>query len=202
MSAALQQDTADLQKQDNRVVHPWEDFKLIGRQTRTIIERSDGIYIHDSDGNKFIDGPAGMWCVNIGHGRQEMADAIAEQVMRLPYFSPWGIATAPAAVLAEKIAGLSPGDLNHVFFTTGGSTAVDSALRFVMFYNNRLGRPEKKHIISRQDAYHGSTYLAASCSGKEADKGDLDFERDLVHHIPSPNPYRRPKGKAGKRLPA
>ncbi|HMB75833.1 MAG TPA: aminotransferase [Kiloniellaceae bacterium] len=194
MSTAETAQTEKLQQQDNLVVHPWEDFNEIGNQTRTIIEGSDGIYVMDSDGNRLIDGPAGMWCVNIGHGRREMADCIAEQAMQLPYFSPWSIATAPAAVLAEKIASLAPGDLKRVFFATGGSSAVDSALRFVMFYNNRKGRPEKKQIISRQEAYHGSTYLAAACSGKQADKKDMDFADELVHLIPSPNPYKRPAG--------
>ena len=188
-------DTARLQAQDNHVVHPWEDFKTIGQNRRTIVGRSEGIYIYDSDGNRLIDGPAGMWCVNIGHGRKEIADAIARQATEMAYFSPWSVGNAPAARLAEKMAALAPGDLNHVFFSSGGSTAVDSALRFVMFYNNYLGRPEKKQIISRQDAYHGSTYLSASCSGKERDKNWLDFA-DLVHHLSSPNPYRRPAGQS------
>ncbi len=187
-------DTAELQEEDNVVVHPWEDFKKDGQNKRTIIGESDGIYVYDTDGNKLIDAPSGMWCVNIGHGRQEMADVIAEQVMRMPYYSPWTLGTAPAAELAAKLAELSPGDLDHVAFSTGGSTAVETALRFVMFYNNILERPEKKHIISRQNAYHGSTYLSASCSGKERDKSLLDFERGFVHHLPSPNPYRRPDG--------
>jgi adenosylmethionine-8-amino-7-oxononanoate aminotransferase len=130
--------------------------------------------------------------VNIGHGREEMAQAIAEQASRMSYYSPWSLTNPPAAALSEKLAGLAPGDLKHVFFTTGGSTAVDSALRFVMYLNNCLGRPEKKHIISRQDAYHGSTYLAASASGKLRDKTNLDFETGFVHHLPSVNPYRRP----------
>lgn len=189
-------DTAQLQAQDNHVVHPWEDFKTIGRNKRTIVGRAEGIYIYDSDGNRLIDGPAGMWCVNIGHGRREIADAIARQAMDMAYFSPWSVGNAPAAQLADKLASLSPGDLNHVFFSSGGSTAVDSALRFVMFYNNYLGRPEKKQIISRQNAYHGSTYLSASCSGKERDKNWLDFADELLHHLPSPNPYGRPAGQS------
>ena len=98
-----------------------------------------------------------MWCVNIGHGNAEMAEAIAAQIRRMTYCSPWSLGNVPAAELSEKLAELSPGDLDHVFYTTGGSTAVDSALRFVMYLNNCLGRPEKKHVISRQDAYHGST---------------------------------------------
>jgi adenosylmethionine-8-amino-7-oxononanoate aminotransferase len=187
-------DTTDLQTKDNRVIHPWDNLQNAGNHKRTVIGESKGIYVYDTDGNKLIDGPAGMWCVNVGHGRGEIADAVAEQLRRMPYYSPWGLSNAPAAELATRLAELSPGDLNHVFFTTGGSTAVDSALRFVMFFNNYLGRPEKKHIISRENGYHGSTYLAASCSGKERDKTFLDFETGFVHHLPSPNPYRRPDG--------
>jgi adenosylmethionine-8-amino-7-oxononanoate aminotransferase len=111
------------------------------------------------------------------------------------YFSPFGlISTPPAIELAERLTAYTPGDLRHVFFTTGGSTAVDSALRFVQFYNNLKGRPRKKHILTREQAYHGSTYLAASVSGKPGDRGHLDFVTDTVHHLPAPNPYRRPDG--------
>ena len=187
-------DTATLRRQDNYYLHPWENIEKLGTNERTIISRSDGIYVYDSDGNRLIDGPAGMWCVNAGHGRREIADAMAQQALEMPYFSPWSVGTPPSGRLAEKLAGLAPGDLNHVFFTTGGSTAVDSALRFTMFYNNYRGRPEKKHIISRQDAYHGSTYLAASASGKTRDKNYLDFETGFVHLISSPHPKRRPAG--------
>ncbi|MDH5556447.1 MAG: aminotransferase [Alphaproteobacteria bacterium] len=185
-------DTEKLHEQDRHWVHPWENLKTVRKAERTIIAQSEGIYLHDSDGNKLIDGPAGMWCVNIGHGREEMAQAISEQVMRMPYYSPWSLGNVPAAQLAEKLAELAPGDLNNVFFTTGGSTSVDSALRFMMYFNNCLGRPEKKHIISRADAYHGSTFLGASCSGKARDKNLMDFERDLVHLLPTVHPYRRP----------
>ena len=187
-------DTATLRRQDNFYLHPWENIEKLDTNERTIISRSEGIYVYDSDGNRLIDGPAGMWCVNAGHGRREIADAMAKQALEMPYFSPWSVGTPPSGRLAEKLAELAPGDLNHVFFTTGGSTAVDSALRFTMFYNNYRGRPEKKHIISRQDAYHGSTYLSASASGKTRDKNYLDFETGFVHLISSPHPKRRPAG--------
>ena len=187
-------DTNAIQEMDNLVVHPWDNLQDAGRNRRTIIEKAEGVYVHDTDGNTLIDGPGGMWCVNVGHGREEIIEAVAEQMRAMPYSSPWALGNVPAAQLADKLAELSPGDLNHVFFTTGGSTAVDSALRFVMFFNNYLGRPDKKHIISRQAAYHGSTYLAASCSGKERDKNFFDFETERVHHISAPNPYRRPAG--------
>ena len=194
MHSNIKLDTERLREQDHHWVHPWEDFKTLAKTKRTVIARSEGIYLYDSDGKRMIDGPAGMWCVNLGHGRQDMAQAIAEQAITMPYYSPWSLSNVPASILAEKLAALAPGDLKHVFFTTGGSTAVDSALRFTMYLNNCLGRREKKHIISRQDAYHGSTYLSASVSGKQRDKTNLDFERGFIHILPSPNPYRRPDG--------
>ena len=187
-------DTEDLQAKDNRWIHPWEEIAGLGRQKRTVITSGEGIYVTDSDGNRMIDGPAGMWCVNVGHGRREIADAIAEQALRLSYYSPWSVTNAPAVELAAKLTSIAPDGFGHVFFTTGGSTAVDSALRFAMFLNNVLGRPEKKHIISRHDAYHGSTYLSASCSGKARDRNFMEFEYGFIHHLPSPNPYRRPDG--------
>ncbi len=187
-------DTKVLQDKDNLVLHPWENFQRLGRQKRTVIERCEGIYVYDSDGRKLIDGPAGMWCVNVGYGREEIAEAVHRQLLDMPYCSPWSFSNVPASLLAEKLGALAPGDLDRVFFASGGSGAVDSALRFVMFYNNFLGRPGKKHIISRDNAYHGSTYLSASCSGKERDKSYLDFEKGFIHHLSSPNPYRRPAG--------
>ena len=186
--------TQALQRQDNRFIHPWEKLSDLGTSKRTIVTKADGIYVYDSEGNKLIDGPAGMWCVNVGYGRQEIADAMAKQAIEMSYFSPFSMGAAPSSALAEKLAELAPGDLNHVFFTTGGSTAVDAALRFLAFYNNVLGRPGKKHIISRQDAYHGSTLLSASVSGKARDKEFMDLEQDYIHLLSSPNPSNRPEG--------
>lgn len=188
--------TEDLQRQDNYFIHPWDDVVALGDNKRTVISGGDGIYVTDSDGNKLIDGPAGMWCVNIGHNRAEMAKAIADQVMQLSYVSPWSLTNSPASKLAEKLAKLAPGDLNHAFFTTGGSTAVDSALRFVMFRNNFLGKAEKKHVISRQNAYHGSTYLSSSACGKPRDKDFSEVDTQRFHFLSDPNPYRRDKGQS------
>ncbi len=177
-------------------VHPWEGMADYGQQERTFAQSAEGIYVQDENGRKLIDGPGGMWCMQIGYGRKEMADAIAAQVMQTSYYSPWNLTAQPATQLAGKIAELTPGDLNHVFFTTGGSTAVDSALRFVHFYNNVLGRPEKKVVISRQQAYHGSSYLAASVSGKERDRSFMDTSAELSHFLPHVNPFRRPGGQS------
>ncbi|MFT5115433.1 MAG: putrescine aminotransferase [Parasphingorhabdus sp.] len=186
-------DTEHYRELDNRhFVHPWEDLGDIRKNSRTVVTSGEGIYLIDSDGKKLIDGPGGMWCCQIGYGRKEMADAIAEQVMRIPYFSPFNLTSDVASVLSGKISELAPGDLDHVFFTTGGSTAVDTAFRFVSFRNNVLGRPEKKIIISRHDAYHGSTYLAASASGKSRDKNFQDQATHLFAHLSSPKPLNRP----------
>ena len=176
---ALSVVTDEILRMDEQVVHPWESFDLPG-ENRMVVDHGSGIYVQDSNGNRLLDAPAGMWCVNVGHGRREIIDAIVQQLSRLSYTSPWSHPTEPAARLADRLGHLSPGDLNHVFYTTGGSTAVDSALRFVGFYNNVRGRPEKKHILSRHDAYHGSTYLAASVSGKTRDRSWFDFETSQI----------------------
>ena len=177
-------------------LHPWEGMADLGTQERTFSHQAKGIYVTDAQGRTLIDGPGGMWCVQIGYGRVDMAKAITNQVLQSAYYSPWNMTSAPAAKLARKLAQLTPGDLNHVFFTTGGSTAVDTALRFTQFYNNALGRPDKKHIISRAQAYHGSTYLAASVSGKERDRTFMDTVTEWVHFLPHVNPLHRPGGQS------
>ncbi|MGB7243350.1 MAG: aminotransferase [Sulfitobacter sp.] len=189
------QDLGRVQDWDARnVLHPWENTADLHDETRTFVESGDGIYVTTHAGKKLVDGPGGMWCCQIGHGRSEMGQAMADQANRLGYYSPFNNSNTAVAQLAQKIAARTPGDLNTVFFTTGGSTAVDSAIRFVQFRNNVLGRPDKKIIISRQKAYHGSTYLSASMSGKERDKGWMDVARELVHFLPDVNPFRRPVG--------
>ncbi|MFZ1726379.1 MAG: aminotransferase [Albidovulum sp.] len=175
-------------------LHPWAAMNAWRGYDNMLMDQADGIYIWDGNGKRYIDGPGGMWCTQIGYGRRDMADAIAAQVMRLPYASPFTNTTEPASVLAKKLADMAPGDLNTVFFTTGGSTAVDSALRIMHFLNNRLGRHDKKMVIAREKGYHGSTYLAYSVTGKERDKTGFDVERRLVHFLPDVNPYVRPAG--------
>ena len=193
MSTPRPMDLSAVRRMDAHVVHPWESFD-IPNTGRTVLGVGDGSYVFDAKGNRLLDGPGGMWCVNAGHGQTKIVEAIHQQAAQLSYTSPWSHPTEPAARLAERLAAVTPGDLDNVFYATGGSTAVDSALRFMMFYNNVLDRPQKKHIISRHDAYHGSTYLSAAVSGKPRDKNWLDTRLDTVHFISSPNPYRRPEG--------
>lgn len=156
---------------------------------------SDGAYVFDSEGNKYIDGIGGLQCVNIGYSSEEMAEAIAKQVKQIPYYSAFGAQTTPpAAELAAKLAALTPGTLDKVFFGAGGSMSNDTAVRIVGFYFNRLGKKNKKKIIARTDGYHGSTYLTMSMTGVAFDQQGFDLVPDLVHHIPSPNSYRSPEG--------
>jgi len=182
----------ELKQRDNQFIHPWDDIVKLGGNQRTLLSKGEGVYVYDSEGNRLLDAPAGMWCVNIGHGREEMAQAVYDQIMALTYVSPWSMTTGPAAQFAAVLAEESPGDLNHVFFTTGGSTAVDSALRFMQFYNNMRGKPAKKHIIAQMRGYHGSTFLSGTVSGKERDKSNLDIVEGLVHHIDAPHPLHKP----------
>jgi adenosylmethionine-8-amino-7-oxononanoate aminotransferase len=188
-------DELDAVEQARRhLVQPWPYAGSVGEEARALIGEGDGIYITDSTGQRLIDGPAGMWCINIGHRREELARVMYDQAMQLCYNTPWYTMNAPSAELAERIASHAPGDLNHVFYTTGGSSAVETALRFMQFYNNVRGRPEKKLILSRGGAYHGSTYLSASLNGRPRDWDWMDGADELVVKLTSPDPFRRPKG--------
>ena len=183
------------QQDKDHFIHPWTDFSTFKDEGSLVLTDGSGITLTDSEGKQYIDGIGGLWCVNIGYGREEMADAIAEQAKRIPYFSTFGHhTTPPAAALAAKLAELAPGNLNHVFYGCGGSVANDSAVRIAHFYFNQLGKTTKKKIISRIDGYHGSTYMAMSITGVEFDHIGFDVDNQLVHHISCPNPYRRPKG--------
>jgi adenosylmethionine-8-amino-7-oxononanoate aminotransferase len=176
------------------LVQPWPYAGSIGAEARTPINGGDGCYIYDADGKRLLDGPAGMWCVSVGHRNEALSRVMYEQAMQLSYNTPWYTMSEPSAVLAERIGSHAPGDLNHVFFTTGGSSAVETALRFMQFYNNVRGRPEKKLILSRGGAYHGSTYLSASLNGRPRDRDWMDGADALVVKLTAPNPFRRPAG--------
>jgi putrescine aminotransferase len=177
------------------VLHPWADLSTIKTVDPLIITEAEGVYVYDSNGKRYLDSIGGMWCVNLGYGVKELADVMTDQALQMPYYTPFGaMGNAPSANLAKTIAALTPGTLNRVHFTTGGSTAVDSAIRFVQYYFNALGQPQKKQIISRLDSYHGSTYLSASLSGKQVDRTYFQYEDSFIHFISSPNTYRRSKG--------
>ena len=176
------------------LIQPWPSSGSMGAETRGLLTGSDGIYVRDAEGRELIDGPAGMWCVNVGHRNEALISAMSEQARDLTYNSPWYTTTSPADRLAEELAARAPGDLDHVFFTTGGSSAVETALRLMQLANNVRGRQEKKLIVSRQAGYHGSTYLSASLNGRPRDHDWMDSASHLVRKLTAPDPFRRPEG--------
>ncbi|MDG4763898.1 aspartate aminotransferase family protein [Solwaraspora sp. WMMD406] len=149
------------------------------------IVRGEGAYIWDSEGRRYLDGLAGLFVVNAGHGRTELAEAAAKQASELAYFPIWSYAHPTAIELAERIAALAPGDLNRVFFTTGGSEAVESAWKLARAYFKRVGKPMKHKVVSRHIAYHGTTMGALSITGLPGIKAD--FEPLVPGGIKAPN---------------
>ena len=184
------------QNDRDHFIHPYTDFTTFPTEGSQVIVHSKGMHVTDEAGRSYLDAIAGLWCINLGHGREDIAEAMAAQAREMPYFNTFGHSTnVPAAILAGQIAALTPGDLNNVFYTTGGSTANDTAIRLVHYYFNRLGRPSKKKIISRHNAYHGSTYFAAALTGIHGVHYGFDrISQDIVHHLSAANTYRRPAG--------
>jgi putrescine aminotransferase len=181
-------------KYNQHLLHPWGDLSALGEDdSSSVIVRGEGAYIYDAEGNRLLDGPAGMWCMQVGYGRREIADAVAEQMMTLSYATSFTLINNREVELAQRIAAETPGDLNRIYFTTGGSTAVDAALRLCQLASNIQGKPQRKQILTREKAYHGSTYLSASVTGKERDKTAMDIIRDGVHFLSAPCHYYFPQ---------
>ncbi|RDE24618.1 aminotransferase [Motiliproteus coralliicola] len=192
-----QYDYDKIRQQDKaHFLHPWQVFDVFREEGALPIVEGSGNHIVDADGKRYFDAVGGLWCNNIGLGRVEMAEAIAQQALQLSYANPFvDMTNAPAAELAAKLAELAPGSINHVFFSCGGSTSVDTAFRLIHYYQNCRGKHDKKHIISRINAYHGSTYAAMSIGGKPGDHPpEFDFIKDTIHHLSYPNFYRAPAG--------
>lgn len=182
-------------EQDRRhFLHPYTHFHSFEESGSLILESGSASTLKDANGQTYLDMLGGLWCTNIGLGREEMAETIAEQVRKLAYSSPFtDMSNEPAARLSAKIAELAPGDLNRVHFSTGGSTAVDSAFRLVQFYQHCAGKPEKVHVISRRQSYHGSTYASMSIGYKESDRRfGFKFIENTIHHVSEPDLYRAP----------
>lgn len=157
-----------------------------------MIVRGDGCYVWDSAGRKYLDGLSALFVVQTGHGRQELAEAAAKQAGELAYFPIWSYAHPKAVELADRIADLTPGDLNRVFFTTGGSEAVESAWKLARSYFKRVGKPTKTKVISRSIAYHGTSLGALSITGIPALKQDFEPLVPSTLRVPNTNYYRRP----------
>ena len=141
-------------------LHPFSDMGKLNAAGTRIIERAEGVFIYDSTGRKYLDAFAGLWCVNIGYGRREIADVVRRQMNELPYYNAFfGTTTPPATLLAQKIASHAGPGMNHVFFTNSGSEATDTWFRMARVYWKALGHPAKTKVIARRNGYHGSTCL-------------------------------------------
>ncbi|MDM8348724.1 aspartate aminotransferase family protein [Pseudomonas sp. sp1636] len=166
---------------------PFSDFKQLAQNGPRIITKADGVYLWDSEGNKILDGMAGLWCVAIGYGRDELADAASKQMKELPFYNLFfQTAHPPALELAKTLAEIAPAGMNHVFFTGSGSEGNDTMLRMVRHYWAIKGQPSKKVIISRINGYHGSTVAGASLGGMKFmhEQGDLPIPG--IEHIAQP----------------
>lgn len=185
-------DTDNILTSDGHLIQSFANLNNLKQQdARTAIVSAKGAYVTDSEGNRLIDGIGGLWCVNVGHGRTEIIDAIAEQLKMLDYYSTFYNFTHPAAAeLAKKVTSLAPEGLNHVYFANSGSVANDTAVRMLHHYNNLKGRPKKKKILSRIGAYHGSTHLAMALTTPTYSEGWDTAADGLVYHLQAPYQYR------------
>jgi hypothetical protein len=174
--------------------HLWGHFARHGEGiTPPIITRGEGVTIWDSKGKSYIDGLSGLFVVQVGHGRKELAEAAAKQAETLAFFPLWSYATPPAIELSERIAGYAPGDLNRVFFTTGGGEAVESAWKLAKNFFKLTGKPGKHKVISRAIAYHGTPQGALAITGLPAFKEPFEPLTPGGFRVPNTNFYRAPE---------
>lgn len=165
---------------------PFTDYRQLNEKGARIITRAEGVHLWDSEGQRILDGMAGLWCVNVGYGREELVEAASRQMRELPYYNLFfQTAHPPALELAKTIAELAPEGMNHVFFTGSGSEANDTVLRLVRHYWATKGQPEKRVVIGRWNGYHGSTLAGASLGGMAAMHEQGGLLPDIVH-IPQP----------------
>jgi putrescine---pyruvate transaminase len=184
------------QMDHDHLLHPWTHHDSFRRDGSLIIVEANGAHITDVNGKRYLDGIGGMWCVNIGYGREELVEAMAQQARRLPYSNTFvDMTNVPAAELAGTLAEIAPGSLNHVVYSTCGSSAIDTAIRLAHYYHSRRGQKSRRHIISRKNSYHGSTYLGISVGHRDGDRTPhFQYAEGFIHHLSAPYPYRRPQG--------
>jgi adenosylmethionine-8-amino-7-oxononanoate aminotransferase len=190
---AAQAETASLQELAKR--HLWMHFTRHGVYEQAdvpIIARGEGCYVYDDRGNRYLDGLSALFCVNAGHGRTEIGEAMARQVGELDFFTVWSYAHPGAIELASRIASLAPADLNRVFFTSGGSEAVESALKLVRNYHRVTGNGAKTKVVAREIAYHGTSLGALSATGIPSLRSQFEPLTPGGVHVPNTDSYRWP----------
>ncbi|GAB3972943.1 aspartate aminotransferase family protein [Actinoallomurus acanthiterrae] len=188
--------TAAEQSQRAARDHLWLHFSKMGEygpgSPVPVIVRGEGAYVYDASGKRYLDALAGLFTNQVGHGRAELAEAAAKQAAELAFFPLWSYAHPNAIELAERLAGLAPGDLNRVFFTSGGGEAVESAWKLAKQYFKLVGKPTKHKVISRAVAYHGTTQGALSITGLPALKAPFEPLVPSTFRVPNTNIYRAP----------
>jgi putrescine---pyruvate transaminase len=171
-------------------LHPFTDFADHAVNASTIITGADGVFLTDSDGNQILDGMAGLWCTNVGYGRQELADAAYKQMVQLPFYNTFfNTSTTPPIELSGVLADLAPEGLNHVFYATSGSEANDTIVRMVRHYWAMKGKPQKTTFISREYAYHGTTMASASLGGMSGMHAQAGLPLPGFTHVTPPYWY-------------
>ncbi|MEJ2015878.1 MAG: aspartate aminotransferase family protein [Limibacillus sp.] len=173
------------------VLHPYTNWVKHEKDGPLVIEEGKGVFVTDSEGKHYIEGMAGLWCASLGFGEERLVQAAADQMRKLPFYHSFAHKShGPAIDLAERLTAMAPEGLEHVFFANSGSEANDTVVKFVWFYNNALGRPEKKKIISRIKAYHGVTVASASMTGLPNNHRDFDLPIANILHTDCPHHYR------------
>ncbi|MFL9925396.1 aspartate aminotransferase family protein [Herbaspirillum lusitanum] len=188
--------TSDLVALDRKhLIHPVASFREHEQAGVTILQSGRGAYLSDHQGKELLDAFSGLWCVNTGYGQESIVRVAAEQMSRLPYATGYfHFGSEPAILLAEKLVELSPASLTHVYFTLGGSDAVDAAIRYITHYYNSLGQPQKKQFISLERGYHGSSSVGAGLTALPNFHFNFDLPLPTQNYIASPYPYRSPVG--------
>ncbi|MGR9507411.1 aminotransferase class III-fold pyridoxal phosphate-dependent enzyme [Rhizobium leguminosarum] len=177
------------------LIHPVASYRGHEKLGVRVLASAKGATVTDASGKQLIDGFAGLWCVNAGYGHESIVEAAARQMRELPYATAYfGLGSEPAIRLAGELAERAPGDLNHVYFTLGGSDAVDSTIRFIRYYWNARGRPERDQFISVEQGYHGSSTVGAGLTALPAFHAGFGVPFDWQHKIPSHYAYRNPAG--------
>ncbi|SEH98327.1 Adenosylmethionine-8-amino-7-oxononanoate aminotransferase [Rhizobium tibeticum] len=177
------------------LIHPVASYRSHENLGVRVLTSACGATVTDANGKQLIDGFAGLWCVNAGYGHDSIVEAAAKQMRELPYATAYfGLGSEPAIRLASELADRAPGDLNHVYFTLGGSDAVDSTIRFIRYYWNARGRPGKDQFISIEQGYHGSSTVGAGLTALPAFHAGFGLPFDWQHKIPSHYAYRNPVG--------
>jgi adenosylmethionine-8-amino-7-oxononanoate aminotransferase len=175
----------------DHLIHPVISYRAHEARGVTVIESGHGVWLRDAQGNELLDAFAGLWCVNTGYGQQSIVEAATRQMTKLPYATGYfHFGSAPAIELAERLVALAPAALTRVYFSLGGSDAVDSAVRFITNYFNALGKPHKKHFIALERGYHGSSSFGSGLTALPVFHRNFDLPLPTQHHIPSPYPYR------------